>query len=215
MAVELNGYKYSVYAWIARFALHEKGVAYNWVEVNPFAQDVPARYLELHPFCRVPTLVDGAFVLYETGAITRYIDEAFAGPRLQPPSAEARARVNQIISIVDSYAYIPLVRQVFAHAVMGPRLGRSSDPSLIERGLKAAPRILDALDRLAEGTPFLVGRELTLADIHLAPMIGYFAEAEQGRSLLDKYALRHWWQAISRRAAFLDTRPPLPAPARP
>jgi len=207
MAVDLNGYKYSVYAWIARFALHEKGVAYNWVEVNPFAQDVPARYLELHPFCRVPTLVDGA--------VTRYIDEAFAGPRLQPPSAEARARVNQIISIVDSYAHIPLVRQVFAHAVMGPRLGRSSDPSLVERGLEAAPRILDALDRLAEGTPFLVGRELTLADIHLAPMIGYFAEAEQGRSLLDKYALRHWWQAISRRPAFLDTRPPLPAPASP
>jgi hypothetical protein len=30
MTVELYGYKYSVYAWIARLALHEKGCAYKW-----------------------------------------------------------------------------------------------------------------------------------------------------------------------------------------
>jgi glutathione S-transferase len=214
MAVDLHGYKYSVYAWIARFALHEKGVGYTWIEVNPFAQDVPAPYLDLHPFCRVPTLVDGAFVLYETGAITRYIDEAFAGPRLQPESPEGRARVSQIISVVDSYTYIPLVRQVFAHAVMGPRIGRASDPSVVKLGLDAAPRILGALDRLAAGTPFLVGQELTLADIHLAPMIAYFTEAEEGRSLLARHKLQAWWKEISSRPAFLATKPLLPAPAR-
>ena len=34
MSVELHGYKYSVYAWIARFALREKGISYKWVEVG-------------------------------------------------------------------------------------------------------------------------------------------------------------------------------------
>ncbi len=29
MTIELHGYQYSVYAWIARFALHEKGVNYR------------------------------------------------------------------------------------------------------------------------------------------------------------------------------------------
>lgn len=42
MAVELHGYQYSVYSWIARLALHEKGVVYSWVEIDPFAEDVPA-----------------------------------------------------------------------------------------------------------------------------------------------------------------------------
>ena len=75
MSVELHGYKYSVYAWIARFALREKGIGYRWVEVNPFADNVPEDYLAMHPFSRVPTLVSGNFVVYETNAITRYVDD--------------------------------------------------------------------------------------------------------------------------------------------
>src|SRR5690349_11276108 len=74
MTVELYGYKHSVYAWIARLALREKGCAYEWREVNPFAEDVPADYLAMHPFKRVPVLVHDGFVLYETSAITRYVD---------------------------------------------------------------------------------------------------------------------------------------------
>ena len=84
MPLVLHGYRYSVYVRIVRLALAEKGVAYERVEVNPFAPDVPAAYLALHPFGRVPTLVHDDFALYETGAITRYLDRAFAGPALQP-----------------------------------------------------------------------------------------------------------------------------------
>jgi hypothetical protein len=62
MSVHLYGYQYSVYAWIARLAMHEKGIGYTWVEINPFARDVPADYLAMHPFGRVPTLING--VLY-------------------------------------------------------------------------------------------------------------------------------------------------------
>ena len=87
MAVELYGYQFSVYSWIARLALEEKGVDYHWIEVDPFVQSVPVSYLALHPFNRVPTLVHDSFQLYETGAITRYIDEAFPGPSLRPTDA--------------------------------------------------------------------------------------------------------------------------------
>ena len=45
MSLVLHGYRYSVYVRIARLALAEKGVAYDRVEVNPFAPDVPASYL--------------------------------------------------------------------------------------------------------------------------------------------------------------------------
>jgi len=211
MVVELHGYQYSVYSWIARFALHEKGVMYSWIEVNPFAEKVPASYLATHPFKRVPALVHGAFGIYETSAITRYVDEAFEGPKLQRTDSTERARCNQIMSIVDSYAYWPLVRQVFSHSVFRPRFRRPADHDEVRRGLDAAPRVLAALERIAGDGQYLCGDNLSLADIHLAPMIGYFVLASEGRALLEKHIrLTNWWSVLSQRTAYLATTPRLP-----
>lgn len=215
MATELHGYQYSVYSWIARLALHEKGVTYDWIEVNPFAEDIPASYLAMHPFKRVPALTHAGFVLYETDAITRYVDEAFEGPKLQPVEPRERARCNQIISIVDSYAYWPLVRQVFSHGVFRPRMSRPVDENEFQRGLEAAPRVLAALESTAGEGPCLCGNQLSLADIHLAPMVGYFVMADEGRALLQKYPrLGQWWSELSNRSAFVVTMPRLPPAPR-
>jgi glutathione S-transferase len=211
MNVELYGYQYSVYSWIARLALEEKGASYHWIEINPFAPDVPENYLALHPFKRVPVLVHDKFQIYETGAITRYVDEAFPGPRLQPTDPRHRARCSQFLSIIDSYVYWPLVRQVFSHRVFRPRLGRPSDATEIQKGLDAAPEVLAALERLVADTEYLCGTELSLADIHLAPMIGYFAMAKEGEALLKRHRkLGHWWATISARTAYRATMPRLP-----
>jgi glutathione S-transferase len=211
MTVELYGYQYSVYSWIVRLALEEKGEGYRWIEVNPFASDVPESYLALHPFKRVPTLVHDNFQIYETSAITRYVDEAFPGPRLQPTDPHNRARCGQFLSVIDSYVYWPFVRQVFSHRVFRPRLGQPSDPTKIQEGLAAAPRVLAALERLVADTEYLCGAEISLADIHLAPMIGYFAMAEEGDALLKTHhKLSQWWSTMSARTAYRATRPRLP-----
>lgn len=211
MTVELYGYQYSVYSWIARLALEEKGVDYHWIEVNPFAPDVPESYLALHPFKRVPALVHDNFQTYETGAITRYVDEAFPGPRLQPTDPRHRARCSQFLSIIDSYVYWPLVRQVFSHRVFRPLLGRPSDNAEVQRGLEAARGVLAALERLVGDTEYLCGADVSLADIHLAPMIGYFAMAEEGDALLRmQHELSNWWSTMSARTAYRATRPRLP-----
>jgi len=215
MAVELHGYQYSVYSWIARLALHEKGVAYSWVEIDPFAENIPASYLATHPFKRVPALVHGAFAVYETGAITRYVDEAFEGPKLQRTDPRERARCNQIISIVDSYAYWPLVRQVFSHSVFRPLMRRPVDDKEVRRGLDAAAGVMAALEKLAGEGQYLCGNDLSLADIHLAPVIGYFVLASEGRALFEKHLrLRNWWLALSQRPAYLATVPRIPQSAR-
>lgn len=211
MNVELYGYQYSVYSWIARLALEEKGVSYRWTEINPFAPDIPESYLALHSFKRVPALVHDKFQIYETGAITRYVDEAFPGPRLQPTDPRHRARCSQFLSIIDSYVYWPLVRQVFSHRVFRPRLGRPSDATEIQTGLDAAPEVLAALELLVADTEYLCGADISLADIHLAPMIGYFAMAKEGEALLKRHRkLGHWWATISARTAYRATMPRLP-----
>ncbi|MGI9386108.1 MAG: glutathione S-transferase family protein [Methyloligellaceae bacterium] len=211
-SVELYGYKYSVYAWIARLALHEKGVPYDWIEIDPFAENVAPAYLAMHPFRRVPTLKNDDFVLFETGAITRFIDENFAGPELQPSSAFERARVNQVISIVDSYAYWPLVRQVFSHGYFKPFNGETSDTDEITIGLEAAVPVLEILEQISVDDTFLLGDALSLADIHLAPMISYFTMPVAGQKLIEKYPrLSQWIIGMERRPEFIRTKPNLTA----
>jgi glutathione S-transferase len=211
MPLVLHGYRYSVYLRIARLALAEKGVAYDRVEVNPFAPDVPASYLALHPFGRVPTLVHDDFALYETGAITRYIDRAFAGPALQPSAPGAQGRMDQILGVVDSYGYWPLVRQVFSHRVFRPAIGQPADEAEVRRGLAGAANVLAALEALAAPDAFLVGPSLSLADLHLGAMIAYFTAAPEGAALLANYPrLAAWWLHFQQRPSFFATEPGLP-----
>lgn len=208
MTVELHGYAFSVYRRIARLALEEKSVPYETLEVDPFSHPVPASYLAMHPFGRVPTLVHDGFVLYETVAITRYVDEAFDGPSLQPGDARVRARMQQVMSLIDSYGYWPMVRQVFSHAVFRPERGLPADDAQVTEGLAAASRVLAALDALATGGQSLLGERISLADIHLGPMMAYFVAAPAGLSLLERYPrLLGWWSHMAVRPAMLATEP--------
>jgi glutathione S-transferase len=211
MTVELHGYRYSVYLRIAAMTLAEKGVAWTHVEVDPFAETVPESYLALNAFGRVPTLVHDGFVLYETTAITRYVDEAFAGLSLQPADPRERARMNQIIAIADSYGYWPLVRQVFSHRVFRPAQGSPGDEATIAEGLDRSRTVLTALEKLVPGGPFLSGGSLSLADLHLGAMIAYFTAAEEGRMALSRHSkLSEWWVGFAGRPSLLGTDPGLP-----
>jgi len=213
MSLVLHGYSYSVYNRIARLTLAEKGVDYDRVEVNPFA-DTPPDYLALHPFGRVPALVHDGFVLYETGAITRYLDRTFPGPALQPAAPRALARMDQLIGIIDSYGYWPMVRQVFSQRISRTAAVRPVDEAEIAKGLSGTAKVLAALEPLAS-EPFLAGPDLSLADLHVGAMVAYFTLAPEGAALLNDYPrLAGWWAHVSRRASFAATDPGLPPPDR-
>ena len=195
--VHLHGYRYSVYNRVARLALLSKSVEHETIEVDPFAE-LSEAYLKLHPFGRVPALVHGAFELFETSAITRYVDRAFEGPPLQPKRAAALARMDQVIAVIDAYAYWPMVRQVSSHGFFRPFLGEPSSPEEVAAGLEASRKVLSFLDRVAREGEVLTGREITLADCHLAPMMDYFVRAEEGKAALAPHlALQGWWDRVS------------------
>ncbi len=183
-----------------------KGRWYEYAEINPFVPDAPSSYLTIHPFQRVPALDHDGFILFETTAISRYLDEAFLEPALQPADPRRRARMNQIIAIIDAYAYWPMVRQVFSHRVFKPASGLPHDEQQIEAGLVASNRALAALEILIDPAS-----PLTLADLHLAPMMAYFIAAPEGHAALTQHPkLATWWQAIQQRASLKLTDPGLP-----
>jgi glutathione S-transferase len=200
--VTLTGYRHSIYTRIARMALLAKGTAFTEVEVNPFAPPLPPDHP--HPFGRVPTLSHSTFTLYETSAITRYIDLAFPGPALVPDNPKAAARMEQIIAIADAYAFRPLVLQVYAHRIFRPLEGLAPDEVQIAAGLAAAPAILAALEAIAAEGLTLDPAIASLADCHLAPMIAAFTAADEGATILSRFpALADWWRNIRQNPPFL------------
>lgn len=211
-SVILRGYRYSVYNRIARVALHEKGVVYKTDEIDPFAANVSEGYLKRHPFGRVPVLSNGKFDVFETSAITRYINAAFEGPELLPTEAKTLARVTQVVSIIDSYGYRPMVRQVFAQRVFRPAVGEIADEAEIKAGIDASHTVLSSLNTIAKEGRVLDGQNFTLADCHLAPMIGYFVQAPEGAGAMKAYSeLTDWWTRVSLRKSLHATEPGLPS----
>ncbi|AZO14394.1 glutathione S-transferase family protein [Mesorhizobium sp. M2A.F.Ca.ET.043.05.1.1] len=199
----LYGADYSVYVRIARMTLEEKGIGYELVPLDIFAADgISAWYLEHHPFGRIPAFEHDGFRLFETGAIARYVDEAFEGPALQPTDPRLRARMNQIIGMLDAYGYRAMVWDVAVE-----RLEKTPpDEALIAAGLRQAETVLKVLTSLKAKGPWLLGEQLTLADLHAAPIIAYFLKVEEGRSLLARFAeIRDWFARVADGASFVRT----------
>lgn len=203
----LYGASYSVYVRAVRLTLAEKGVPYTLVPVDVFAPEgPPAEYLVRQPFGRIPAFEHGSFRLYETAAIMRYVDEAFSGPALQPEGAEARARANQVMSILDSYAYPSLVRSIFVERVSAPKRGRAPDEAKIRASIPLATTCLAALANIRGEGPFLAGPVLTLADLHAAPMFAYFNATPEAKDLLHLHpGLREWWKRVAERPSVAAT----------
>jgi glutathione S-transferase len=204
------GAAYSVYVRTVRLALVEKGVPYHVVEVDVFASGgPPTEHLARQPFGRIPAFEHDGFRLYEAGAITRYVDEAFDGPPLQPNEAKRRARMNQIISVLDSYAYRTLVWDIFVERVRAPSQGRAPDEARIAAALPRAEVCVQALEELMGEQKWLAGTEPTLADLHAAPMFAYFRLARQGRDLMARHpGITRWWHAMGARDSMTATRSP-------
>lgn len=205
----LHGAAYSAYVRIAGLALTEKGVAFRLEPVDIFAPGgPPVDYLERQPFGRIPAFEHAGFRLYETGAIIRYVDEALPGPALQPTDPRARARMNQVIGILDAYLYRSLVWGIYVERVSAPREGRASDEALIAKGMNEAATCLGALDALLNDGDWLAGPALSLADLHAAPMIAYGVMAPEGAALLAaRPRLARWWDTMRARSSMAATRP--------
>jgi glutathione S-transferase len=210
MAPVLFGPSYSVYVRIVKIVLAEKGVDHERVEFDVFNRDDwPADWLERHPFGLAPAFEHDGFRLYEARAITRYIDEAFEGPPLQPGTAHGRARMEQVISVLDGQGYWPMVREIFVQRAERSRAKTAdkggSDEAIIAVALPKAARCLAALADLLSNQDYFAGA-FSLADAHAAPMFHYFLETPEGQELLQAQPrLGAWWARVGERPSVQAT----------
>ena len=198
----LFGAAYSVYERVVRLALEEKGVDYRLEEIDIFAEGgPPASYEQRQPFLKIPAFEHDGFRLYEAAAITRYIDAALPGPALMPADLRQRARADQIIGILDSYAYRNWVWDIYVE-----RTKPEPDEAKIAEALPRAETCLAAIEALMEGDEFFLGHAPTLADLHALPMLDHLRRTPEGERLLaDRPRWRNWWGLMSERPSMAAT----------
>lgn len=198
----------STYVWSARLALAEKGVAHDLIEV-PFGAHREEPHLKHHPFAKVPAFEHDGFELYETQAIVRYIDERFPGSPLQPTDVYEFSRMNQIIGIVDAYAWPSIAGGILINRVLTPRLGLPVDEAAVAAALPRARLCLAEIARLKGNQEFLAGERISLADLMAVPLLYLFSRLPEGAApFADNPSLIPWMQRIERRHSFQVTKPP-------
>jgi glutathione S-transferase len=172
-----------------------------------YGRNDQADYLAMNPNGRIPTLVDGDFVLWESNSIMRYLYLAYGGDSpIYPREPRQRAGVERWLDWTLSTVQ-PVERPIFWGLIRTPPEQR--DMVALQKGADAAGetwRILDeqlATRRHAEGDAF------TLADIAL----GAYARRWFGLEGIAKPDLPHlarWYQELGSRPAFVSyVAPPL------
>lgn len=162
----------------ALIALVEKGVDYT----HDLAQPQTPEQLARHPQGKLPAPNHGDIKLDETLAVTRYIDEAFDGPALQPADAAGRARMSQWISVYSSYFDPPVMR----HVVIQRLLRDPSNKDMIAAGIPESERSLSVIDDALGQSPYFAGEDLTLADCFYVPVVNYLSMTPEGEAMLAK-----------------------------
>jgi glutathione S-transferase len=202
--VTIYGPAMSTHVRTVRLACAEKGVSHAVEEVDFYSAD----YRRIHPFNKVPALRHGDFVLYETEAICRYIDRAFPGPALQPADVKSLARMDQWLSAIADYIYPVMIEELVWERLVVPMEGGQPDEAIITAAVPKMVEQIAILERALSAGPFLAGKEVSLADFHLFPIINYVRVTPEGEEALAKAPrLMAWFGRIAARPSAAATDP--------
>jgi glutathione S-transferase len=166
----------STFARRVRMQLLEKDLPHELMALDMAAgAHRQPEYLTLNPYGRVPTLVDGDLVLYESNAILCYLEAAHPHPPLLPQALQDRARVDMHMRLCD----VQMGRH--AGAILFPKRFLPRERWNLEAIAAAKVEIekhCDILARQLSGRDYLVAGQFTLAEIAYAPFLQFFALME-------------------------------------
>ncbi|MBO3462547.1 glutathione S-transferase family protein [Aetokthonos hydrillicola Thurmond2011] len=169
-------------ASIIQWYLEELAIPYEFVKLDMQAGEhrQPA-YLAINPIGKVPAIVDGDFVLWESGAILLYLAEKYGKTEHSP---EQNALFSQWV--------------LFGNATLGPGIFIEANRE------REMPRLMTALNEIFAKQPFLLGDEFTVADVAVGSILAYIPVMLK-LDLSEYPAVVNYMKQISERPAFRKT----------
>ncbi|KAF5350540.1 hypothetical protein D9756_008514 [Leucocoprinus leucothites] len=153
-------------------------VPFEWIEVDlPKGEHKKPEFIANNPFGQVPTIDDDGFVMYESRAIARYLDEKYPnqGTQLFPKDLQRRALVDQATWAELFHFYRHGVRILFE--VLNKRFfGLEANLTAVEEAKKDLLAKMDIYEGILSKQKYLTGDELTLADIVHIPVASRLVE---------------------------------------
>jgi glutathione S-transferase len=154
-----------------RVRITAKRLGLNLEEVSVDLRD-PAHRAELtrlNPNSKVPVLVDGNFVLWESIAIMQYFCDRTPSQRLYPTDARDRAEVNRWLSWAQAHWAPPIGNLGWENVWKKFVTGEGPDADQVKRHETVLAQFAVVLDQHLAGCTWLAGGTLSLADIAVAP----------------------------------------------
>jgi glutathione S-transferase len=217
-----------------RFVLNAKELAFDEVKLDLLAGDqLRPDYLKLNPNGVVPTLDHDGAIVIDSSVIIEYLDEvAPAAATFTPRDPASRAHMRALMRFIDEMPAAAIRVPTFNLAFL-PRFAAMSEEDFLafaeSKPLRkefmltmgrtgfSEKEMSAALDRLARtltrmeaeiaqsGGPWLLGKDLTLADIAVMPVIVRMADLGLATMWSDKPTIARWHDAIRAQPAYRPT----------
>jgi glutathione S-transferase len=199
--MRLHHHPNSTFSRRVRIACHEKGLPLDLVQLD-FAggEHRSARYRQLNPYGRVPTLEDEGFVLFESTAILEYLEAKHPDPPLVPADPKGRALVAMHAKLCDLEWGIHTRALIFPARFVSREKWNHEEMAKAREGVQAH---LEMLDAQLGNREWLVADRFTLAEVAYAPFVQFFDVLE----LRPSPRLRAWAERILARPSARATTP--------
>jgi glutathione S-transferase len=161
--------------------------------------DAPA-YLAMNPHGRVPVIQDGDATVWESHAILRYLAARHGAGRFWSDDPAARARVDGWMDWSQTALQPDFLIGVFWGFFRTPEDERNWPA--IRSALARCVVDFEKLERLLEGRSFLLGEELSLADITAGTSLYRYHELEIDRPHLP--LVERWYRTLRQRPAYRE-----------
>jgi glutathione S-transferase len=171
MAIKLYENPMSANARKVRLLAAELGIALERVTLDFRKGDFRSpEYLARNPNGKVPTLDHDGFVLWESGAILRYLAAQRPERGMTPSDPREQAVIDQWLLWFTAHLE-PAVNQILMERLIKPFMGQpGNDPTILGEAQSALDRFLPILDRQLAGREYITGK-LGVVDFAAAAML--------------------------------------------
>lgn len=215
-----------------RFVLNAKGLPFEEKKLDLLAGDqLHPDYLALNPNGVVPTLDHDGTIVIDSSVIVEYLDEVTPAT-FTPRDPGRRARMRALMRFIDempaaavrvptfNLAFLPRFAamsdaEFLAFAEAKPlrkefmlAMGRTGFPQKdMDTAMVRLRRTYERMDAEIgrSGGPWLLGSDITLADVAMMPVLVRMADLGREGAWADLPRVQRWYEAIRAQPAFAPT----------